>query len=86
MSHWQGNLSGVITIVLMAVFVAIWVWAWRPRHRPTFEDLSKLPLEDLDGREGPPSAGRSAGARRDRNATDQTQGQNTGPGRTRETA
>lgn len=47
MSAIQGVLSGVITIILMVVFVGIWVWAWRPRHRKTFEELAELPLEDL---------------------------------------
>ncbi|PWK85755.1 cbb3-type cytochrome oxidase subunit 3 [Fulvimonas soli] len=41
-----GHAAGVITTVLMLVFVGIWVWAWRPRHRRVFERLAQLPMED----------------------------------------
>lgn len=44
----SGLLSGVVTIVLMLIFLGIWFWAWRPRHRRTFEQLARMPLEDLD--------------------------------------
>ena len=47
MSEIHGIVSGVFTIVLMVTFLAIWLWAWRPRHRPTFDALAGLPLEDL---------------------------------------
>ena len=47
MSEIHGIVSGVFTIVLMVTFLAIWLWAWRPRHRPTFDALASLPLEDL---------------------------------------
>ena len=42
-----GHLYGVVTVVLMIVFVGIWYWAWRPRHRRTFDRLANMPLEDL---------------------------------------
>lgn len=44
----SGLLSGIVTIVLMLIFLGIWFWAWRPRHRRTFERLARMPLEDLD--------------------------------------
>lgn len=47
MNEIHGIVSGVFTIVLMVTFLAIWLWAWRPRHRPTFDALAGLPLEDL---------------------------------------
>jgi cytochrome c oxidase cbb3-type subunit 4 len=42
-----GHVSGVVTVVLMLVFIGIWYWAWRPRHRRTFDRLANMPLEDL---------------------------------------
>ena len=42
-----GHFSGIVTVVLMIVFLGIWIWAWRPRHRPDFERLAQMPLEDL---------------------------------------
>lgn len=46
MSEWWGNFSGVITLVLMAVFIGIWIWAWRARHKKTFDRMARLPMED----------------------------------------
>ena len=46
LGNW-GHLFGVVTVILMIVFVGIWYWAWRPRHRRTFERLATMPLEDL---------------------------------------
>ena len=43
-----GQLAGVITVVLMAVFIAIWIWAWRPRHRQKFDALARLPMADRE--------------------------------------
>ena len=62
MSEIQGIVSGVFTIVLMVTFLAIWFWAWRPRHRPTFEAMAELPLDDLveAGSEIPPTSARLA--------------------------
>jgi cytochrome c oxidase cbb3-type subunit 4 len=46
-------VSGIVTVVLLAVFIGGWVWAWSPRRRATFEDAARLPLEDtpLESRE-----------------------------------
>lgn len=47
-----GHAIGGITVLLMLAFVGIWVWAWLPRHRRTFDSLSRLPMED-DGGDAP---------------------------------
>ena len=65
MSAIHGVLSGVITIILMVVFVAIWFWAWRPRHRKTFDELAELPLEDLSGSSEIPAGSGPTGRRRE---------------------
>jgi cytochrome c oxidase cbb3-type subunit 4 len=46
-SNW-GHFSGVITLVLMAIFIGIWLWAWRPRHQDVFHSLARIPLADAD--------------------------------------
>lgn len=46
MNPFWGHLTGVVTVVLMVVFIGIWTWAWRKRHRPTFKRMSELPMED----------------------------------------
>ena len=38
-------LSGIITTVLMLLFLAGWVWAWNPRRKPDFDEAAHLPLE-----------------------------------------
>lgn len=52
MSALWGNLIGVFTVVLMVVFVGIWIWAWRAKHKPVFDRMARLPLED--GSKPPP--------------------------------
>ena len=38
--------SASITWSLMLVFIGIWVWAWLPHHKPEFDALATLPMED----------------------------------------
>lgn len=46
MSAFWGNLSGVVTVILMVVFIGIWIWAWRARHKRVFDRMARLPLDD----------------------------------------
>ena len=39
-------LSGIVTFVLMLLFVGIWWWAWQPRKRGDFEDAARLAVDD----------------------------------------
>jgi cytochrome c oxidase cbb3-type subunit IV len=41
-----GNLSGIATAVLLAIFIGGWIWAWSGRRRSDFEAAARLPLED----------------------------------------
>ena len=43
-----GHVAGVITVIVMLIFVGIWIWAWRPRHARTFERLAQIPMEDVE--------------------------------------
>lgn len=44
-------LSGIITAILLALFVIGSVWAYSPRRKPEFDAAARLPLED-DSRPG----------------------------------
>ncbi|TCT26061.1 cbb3-type cytochrome oxidase subunit 3 [Thermomonas haemolytica] len=37
--------QGIITTVLMLLFLAGWAWAWSPRRKRDFDEAAQLPLE-----------------------------------------
>lgn len=39
-------LSGVLSALLLLLFVAIWAWAYSARRRPGYEAAARLPLEE----------------------------------------
>ena len=39
-------LSGIVTSLMLLLFVGIWAWAWQPRKRADFEDAARLAVED----------------------------------------
>ena len=39
-------LSGIVSVLLLVLFVAGWVWAWRPQRKSEFDDAAQLPLHD----------------------------------------
>jgi len=39
-------LSGIITTLLLLLFVGLWAWAWQPRLRSGFEATARLAVED----------------------------------------
>lgn len=39
-------LSGILTTVLLVLFVGLWVWAWQPRLRKGFEETARLAVDD----------------------------------------
>jgi cytochrome c oxidase cbb3-type subunit IV len=50
-------ISGIVTAVLLVVFIGSWIWAWRPQRRSAFDAAARLPLEDdraPDGKEAGP--------------------------------
>lgn len=44
----SGTLSGIVTIVFIAVFIGIVWWAFCKRNRKDFEDAGRLPFEEDD--------------------------------------
>lgn len=40
--------AGIITAVLLVLFMAGWFWAWRPARKAEFDAAAQLPLIDLE--------------------------------------
>ncbi|WP_330946996.1 CcoQ/FixQ family Cbb3-type cytochrome c oxidase assembly chaperone [Thermomonas sp. LB-4] len=39
-------ISGIVTTLLLLLFVGLWVWAWQPRLRSGFEATARLAVDD----------------------------------------
>jgi cytochrome c oxidase cbb3-type subunit 4 len=39
-------ISGIITSLLLVLFVGAWVWAWSPKRKSEFDAAARLPLEE----------------------------------------
>lgn len=62
-----GTFRGVVTAILMVLFIALVIWAYSRGRREEFEEAAKLPLEDDEC----PSAGPDKGdAARDEGSPD----------------
>ena len=48
MNPLWGHLAGIVTVLVMAIFIGIWAWAWLPRHKDAFDALARLPLEEAE--------------------------------------
>jgi len=46
MSPVWGHIAGVFILLMMFSFIGIWIWAWRRRHKPVFNRMARLPMED----------------------------------------
>lgn len=44
-------VSGLITLVLMLLFVGVCIWAYSSKRKPDFEQAARLPLEREDEHE-----------------------------------
>lgn len=44
----NGTLFGVLTAIMLALFVAGWIWIWRPSQREVLDAAARLPLEEGD--------------------------------------
>ena len=45
-------VAGIVTAVLLAMFIGGWAWAWSPRRRDAFDRAARVPLrEDVDDEE-----------------------------------
>ncbi|HOV96828.1 MAG TPA: cbb3-type cytochrome c oxidase subunit 3 [Thermomonas sp.] len=39
-------ISGIVTTVLMLLFIGVWIWAWQPRLRAGFDATARLAVDD----------------------------------------
>lgn len=39
-------VAGLITAVLLVLFVAGWIWIWLPQHKAALDEAARMPLED----------------------------------------
>jgi cytochrome c oxidase cbb3-type subunit IV len=44
-------VSGIVTALLLVLFVAASAWAWSPRRKRGFDEAARLPLDE--GEPGP---------------------------------
>lgn len=44
-------IRGLLTIVLMVLFVAVCIWAYSSKRKRDFEQAARLPLEEENGHE-----------------------------------
>lgn len=43
-------VPGIVTAILLVLFIAGVAWAWSPRRRKTFDAAARLPLDDEETR------------------------------------
>jgi cytochrome c oxidase cbb3-type subunit IV len=48
----MGNFRGLVTAILLGLFVWLIAWAWSKARRPAFDAAARMPLEDELGEEG----------------------------------
>lgn len=41
-----GTLSGIVTAILIVLFVGIWIWAWSSKRKSSFDAAARAPLEE----------------------------------------
>ncbi|KAB7628200.1 cbb3-type cytochrome oxidase subunit 3 [Alkalilimnicola sp. S0819] len=41
-----GTVSGIMTTLLLVIFLGIVIWAWSGKRKKDFNEASRLPLED----------------------------------------
>ena len=51
-----GTFRGIITVILLLLFIALVIWAYSRRRHKDFSEAARLPLEDDAA---PPSSPRS---------------------------
>lgn len=39
-------ISGIVTAILLIVFIGTWIWAWHPSRKASFNEAARLPLQE----------------------------------------
>ena len=42
----MNTFNGVMTGVLLILFIAIWAWAWSAKNKEKFDKMAQLPMND----------------------------------------
>ena len=45
------TINGIMTAILIVLFIGIWVWAWSSKNKDKFDKMARLPLEEFPERE-----------------------------------
>lgn len=46
-------LSGIVTSIMLLLFLVGWAWAWSPRRKADFDAAARLVLDDDASEDGP---------------------------------
>lgn len=46
MTLFSPTFNGILTALLLLMFLGIWAWSWSSKRKPDFERMANLPLED----------------------------------------
>lgn len=41
-------VAGIVTAILLVMFIAGWIWAWRPARKAAFDAAARMPLNDIE--------------------------------------
>ncbi|MGY3265015.1 MULTISPECIES: cbb3-type cytochrome c oxidase subunit 3 [unclassified Lysobacter] len=41
-------VAGIVTAILLVLFIGGWIWAWRPARKREFDAAARLPLIDFE--------------------------------------
>ena len=41
-------IAGIVTGLVLVLFIGGWIWAWSPKRKREFEEAARLPLDDGD--------------------------------------
>lgn len=52
MRELYGIVNGVMTVLLIVIFIGLVAWAWSKRRHEDFERAARLPLEEDAGSTG----------------------------------
>lgn len=39
-------IPGIVTAVLLVLFISGWIWAWSPKRKKDFDAAARLPLSE----------------------------------------
>ncbi len=46
MNPLWGTIAGISIIAMMIVFIGTWIWLWHAQHKPKFDALARLPMDE----------------------------------------